>query len=108
MTPARGERWPWAKLGRTFTHAQAMNPKCPDWQRVAFAAWARVTRQGIATFAPGELAEAAAKLDPVTGELVPLSNARRALRDAIQHGWLAAGSDTETVQVPLEVLSVGG
>ena len=108
MTPTQGERWPWAKLGRAFTQEQAMNAGCADWQRVAFAAWARVTRQGVAESAPDELADAAAKLNATTGELVPLSNARRAVRDAVRHGWLAEGSDTETLRVPLDVLSVGG
>ncbi len=85
-----------------------MNPKCPDWQRVAFAAWARVTRHGVATFGPGELADAAAKLNPVTGELVPLSNPYRAIGDAVEHGWLGEGSTPRVVRVPEDVLSVGG
>lgn len=100
-------RYPWARLGRRFTREQATNTACPDWQRVAFAAWARVNEDGIAWFDQGELAEVAAKVDPNTGEAASVGNARRAVRQAVTHGWLIDGSTTVRVLVHPETVSVG-
>lgn len=102
------ERWPWAKLERRFLGAQVHNAACPDWQRVAFAAWLSMKVDGVARFGRGELASAAARLDTETGELLDVGNPHRAIKEAIGHGWLGAGSTPREVFVPEGVLKVGG
>lgn len=101
------DRLDWGKLGRRWIGRQATNPANLDWQRVAFAAWQRLGFDGVATFARGELAEVAAEVDPATGEVAPLTNARRAVRLAVAHGWIEPGSTTRRVVVHGGTFAVG-
>lgn len=98
----------WGKLDRAWLAEQAQSGRLPDWQRVAFAAWHRVSFDGIARFAAGELAEVAAKVDPRTGEVLQsVANVRRAIRTAAANGWLGAGSTEREVRVRGDTYAVG-
>jgi len=104
---ARSDRLHWGKLGRRWLAAQVENPANTDWQRVAFAAWLRVGFDGLATFARGELATAAAYLNTDTGELVKVSNAPRAVKQAVANGWLGEGSSTTRAVVRGDAYGIG-
>jgi hypothetical protein len=103
----RSELLHWGKLSRRWIARQCSNDKLPDWQRIAFAAYSRVGFDGVAAFGRGELAEAASRVRSETGEVVPPSNPRKAVREAIAAGWIEPGSTTRRVIVHGDVYSVG-
>lgn len=104
---ARADRLVWGKLDRRWLAGQVSNPDNIEWQRVAWAAWLRVGFDGVATFARGELAEVAAGVDAQTGEVSKLTNAPRAVKRAVENGWLEPGSTTTRVVVNGNVYGVG-
>lgn len=68
--------------------------------RVASAAYGAHRDNGHAIFKRGELALILATIDPETGEIHPYLNVGRAIADAIEYGWLDAGSYWGCLIVP--------
>lgn len=104
---SRVDRFQWGKLGRSWLARAAHDPVWQEWQRVGFIAWQRAGLDGVATFARGELAEAAAAIDKDTGEVARLGNAPRAVRRAIAAGMIEPGSTTRRLIVHGGVYAVG-
>ena len=100
-------RHPWGKLSRRFCDAQVENGRLPEWQRIAFAAWARASVRGVAQFEPDELADLVARIDPHTGEVIPAKNVWRSIHTAQTHGWILPGSKPRTILVDEDVLCIG-
>jgi hypothetical protein len=103
---SRGPEHPWAKHYQHVWQERSGSPNLPDWLRVAALAYGKHAANGHAWFAPGEVALVLGLIDQETGELRPNSNASRAIRKAVQYGWLAEGSKTRCLIVPAH--AVGG
>ncbi len=97
---------PWAKHYQHVWQERAGNPNFPDWLRVAALAYGRHTANGHAVFAPGEVALVLGNVNLATGELRPSANASRAIKKAVEYGWLSGGSKTRCLIVPAH--AVGG
>lgn len=103
---SRGER-PWARHYQDEWHRKAGNPDLPYWLRVAALAYGSHGYNGHATFKRGDIALVLATADPETGEIQPYENVGRAIRDAIEYGWLAAESYWGCLVVPAHAIKKG-
>lgn len=88
-----------------FAENFAHNPGLPAWTRVGFSAWERMNAKGVAEYAPGELAGMAAAAITTRGELKPITNVARAIRDAIANDMIAPGSTATRLIVHPQVAS---
>jgi len=82
---------PWVKVSRPFLDVLAVELDQPLPLKVALLAYGRVEANGHAEFRRGELAE-------ITGK--DRRNVSRAIRNAVQKGWLLEGSCTECLLPP--------
>jgi hypothetical protein len=82
---------PWVKVSRPFLDSVAGQLDQPLPLRIALLAYGRVEANGHAEFRRGELAE-------ITGK--DRRNVSRAIRNAIEKGWLLEGSCTECLLPP--------
>lgn len=87
----------------------AADRELPDWLRVASLAFGCHEANGHAVFGRGEIAGMLGPVDRDTGEIKPMdrANVRRAIRTAIQRGFLAEGSQSMCLIVPAHWI-VGG
>src|SRR5690349_9511374 len=74
----------------------------PAWQRVAALAYARHGANLHAPFSPGELAHLLGNASDVAygGKTMARQNVFRAIRTAVDRGWLAEGSNARCLIVP--------
>jgi hypothetical protein len=74
----------------------------PAWLRVASLAYSRHGRNGHAMFRPGEIAQVLGGKDAQTGQPSPMArqNVYRAIRTAIDNGWLGEASTSQCLVVP--------
>jgi hypothetical protein len=86
---------------------RASNPDLPDWLRVCAAAYGRHRANGHATLRAGELARVVGTVDRRTGELRPNQNISRAIRTAVEYGFLAEGSRARCLVVPSHAVAGG-
>lgn len=72
------------------------------WLRVASLAYGKHRANGHANFRPGEVAVILSSIDTTTGEITKPSrqSVGRAIRVAVEYGWLAAGSSSCCLVVP--------
>lgn len=103
-----GEAW-----SRHYLHVwqeRAAHGRHPLWLRISFLAMGTHRANGHARFKPGELAQIfGGGIDPDTGEIKVLDKRViwRAIRAAIEAGWLAEGSSSMCLIVPAHAISGG-
>jgi hypothetical protein len=83
---------------------RAVDPALPLWLRVAALAFAGQARNGHCHLATGDLEMALSAPD---GTARDSGTARRALRLAVEHGFIAAGSNSRCLIVPPHAVSGG-
>lgn len=92
----------WAAHYQTTWHERSGDPRLPYWLRVAALAYGSHKANGHALFNAGQIALVLATADPETGEIKPLDkgSVQRAIRSAVDYGWLAADSCSRCLIVP--------
>jgi hypothetical protein len=88
---------------------RAGDPRLPKWLRLASLAFSCHDMNGHAPFTPGEISLVLSSVDDQTGEILPMdkSNLQRALRKAIEFGWLTEASSTRCLVVPAHAIEGG-
>lgn len=79
---------------------RSQDQSCDAWLRAASVAYGQHRENGHCPLYPGELARLLSTPDKRTGELLPNKNPTRAVKQAVQKGWLAPGSGTLCLIVP--------
>ncbi|GAA2089397.1 hypothetical protein GCM10009725_27390 [Aeromicrobium tamlense] len=98
----------WSKHYRGPWIERAHDPRHPKWLRVASHAYGTHKRNGHAPLGIGELADLLARVDSTTGEFLPdMKNAARYVAEAVDRGWLAAGSNGRCLIVPSHAVEGG-
>lgn len=95
----------WAKHYQRVWEERSGDPQMPQWLRVASLAYGKHKANGHAQFRRGQIALVLATVDPQTGEVLPDLNVGRAIRRAVQYGWLAEGSNVRCLIVPSHAIS---
>lgn len=101
---------PWARHYQHVWHERTADTRLPLWLRIAFLALGSHRANGHARFKPGEIAEVfGGGIDPKTGEIRTLDkhNLQRAIRNAVDRGWLAEGSSSLCLIVPAHAVQGG-
>lgn len=90
-------------------HERTANRNLPAWLRVAFLAFGAHKANGHAQFKRGEIAEMLGHVDEESGEFRPAhkSNVQRAIRAAVEAGYLAPGSSSMCLVVPAHAIEGG-
>jgi hypothetical protein len=102
---------PWSRHFQNWWEERAADRRNPAWLRVTSLAYAKHRRNGHAPFKPGALGLIlGAPPDSINGEPCPMdkSNVQRAIKTAIDHGWLAEGSGSTCLIVPAHGITGGG
>lgn len=88
---------------------RAGNPPLPLWLRVASLAYGRHLRNGHANFRPGEVATCLMTIEPSTGEITQPTRQQvsRAIKAAVDYGFLAPDSGSECLVVPAHSIRGG-
>ncbi|MEE6135338.1 hypothetical protein SKC41_03220 [Mycobacterium sp. 050128] len=89
---------PWVKASQAGWEQRALELAQPLWLKVACMAYARVGASGHAGFDRGELAELMGK---------GRQDIHRAIRTAVEYGWLEVGSCTECLIPPGDFIEMG-
>lgn len=99
----------WSKLRHAYAeYMGGPESGLPKWARIIWVALARLEPHGHVQFAPGELAECLATIDPKTGEVkVDEANVAGHVKKAIANGHIGANSTTLCIHVPLWMASRG-
>jgi hypothetical protein len=99
---------PWAQHYQSVWQERAGNPRFPLWLRVAALAYGKHKANGHANFRQGEVATILRTVDVATGVITDpdRQHVHRAIRVAVEYGWLAPGSRTTCLVVPAH--AVGG
>lgn len=76
--------------------------RLPQWLRVTSLAYGMHDETGHARFLPGQVGLVLGHVDPITGQIVEAdkANVQRAIRKAVEFGWLASGSGSLCLIVP--------
>lgn len=98
---------PWARHYQDDWHRKAGDPRLPYWLRVSALAYGSHGYNGHAVFKRGEIALILATIDQNTGEITPFENVGRAIRDAVEYGWLAPDSFWGCLVVPAHAIKKG-
>lgn len=100
---------PWARHYQHVWHERTADARLPLWLRVAFLAYGCHRANGHARFKPGEIAEVFGTVNGTTGEIKAADkhNIQRAIRNAVERGWLAEGSSTLCLVVPAHAIEGG-
>lgn len=98
---------PWARHYQDEWGRKAGDPRMPYWLRVAALAYGSHGYNGHAVFKRGEIALVLATVDQETGEIHPFENVGRAIRDAVEYGWLAPESFWGCLVVPAHAIRKG-
>ena len=93
----------WAMHFQSVWAERAANRLYPLWQRVAFLAYARHKANGHSTFQRGELS----RLLGDGLKRVDTNNLQRAIRTAVNKGWLDRSSGAECLVVPRHAIRGG-
>lgn len=91
---------PWGAHSQIEWKVRARDRRHPMWLRVAAVAYGNHRKNGHAPFPAGHLAEIVDVLDTKTGELKPNQNVSRAIKTAIEYGWLDRDSHAQCLIVP--------
>lgn len=100
---------PWAKHRQSFWAEHAGNPRLPLWIRVSALAYGTHRRNGHAPFKTGEMAIVLTTVNTLTGEVYTPQppNISKAIRTAMEYGFLAQGSGLRCLVVPPHAISGG-
>src|ERR687889_983678 len=100
---------PWAKHYQSTWHERSGDPRLPAWLRVAALAYGAHAANGHAMFKPGQVGLVLGAVDHETGEVKPLhkGSVQRAIRTAVEYGWLAPGSGARCLVVPGHAIAGG-
>ncbi len=100
---------PWARHYQLAWQEHAGDPRLPNWLRVAALAYGSHTANGHAVFKPGQIGLVLGHVNPNTGEVGPLDkgSVQRAIRTAVEYGWLRSGSGTRCLVVPGHAITGG-
>ncbi len=101
---------PWARHYQHPWLERVAVRRYPDWLRVACLAFGRHRGNGHAPFRPGEVALILGTPDPQHPTcVIPLDkhNLQRAIRSAVDNGWLAVGSGSTCLIVPGHAVTGG-
>lgn len=97
----------WARHYQEAWHSRSGDPRLPHWLRVAALAYGSHGENGHARFKRGEVALILGRVEPLTGEIHPYANVRRAIGEAISYGWLDDGSYWGCLIVPAHAIRKG-
>lgn len=99
----------WARHYQHVWQERAGDASLPYWLRVAALAYGSHKANGHATFKPGAIGLVLASVDTTTGELKPMhkANVQRAIRAAIEVGWLTPDSGSTCLVVPGHAIAGG-
>lgn len=100
---------PWTMHYMDVWQERAGNPSLPCWVRVVSLAYGGMERNGHCPLAPGDIEFTLSVVDKVTGTLTPAdpSNVNRAIRFAVEQGFLGEGSNRRCLVVPRYVAEGG-
>jgi hypothetical protein len=100
---------PWARHYQRVWHDRAGDPRLPNWLRVAALAYGSHAANGHAVFKPGQISLVLGHVNSDTGEVRPLDkgSVQRAIRTAVEYGWLRSGSGTRCLVVPGHAITGG-
>jgi hypothetical protein len=95
-------RNPWGRHYQRVWHERAGDPRLPYWLRVAALAYGSHRANGHALFKPGQVSLVLGSVDAATGEVRRLDkgSTQRAIRSAIEYGWLSERSSARCLVVP--------
>jgi hypothetical protein len=97
----------WARHYQETWQSRAGDPRLPYWLRVAALAYGSHADNGHARFKRGEIALVLGSVDRATGQIAPYENVGRAIKDAIEYGWLEAESYWSCLVVPAHAVKKG-
>ena len=102
-------RNPWAQHYQSIWHERAGDRRLPNWLRVASLAYGSHRANGHAQFKRGDVGLVLSTVDRDTGVVRPLDkgSVQRAIRTAIEYGWLDESSGSRCLVVPHHAI-VGG
>ncbi|EWT04651.1 hypothetical protein N864_10855 [Intrasporangium chromatireducens Q5-1] len=100
---------PWAKHFQLVWENRAGDPRLPLWLRVVSLAYGKHRANGHAPFDPGQVALVLSTVDPDTGELITpkRQNVHRAIKAAVDYGFILDGSSSRCLVVPSHAVSGG-
>lgn len=97
----------WARHYQEVWQSRAGDPRLPYWLRVASLAYGLHGENGHARFKRGEIALVLADVDRESGQIRPYENVGRAIKDAIEYGWLESESFWGCLVVPAHAVRKG-
>jgi hypothetical protein len=100
---------PWARHFQLVWEERAGDPRLPYWLRVAALAYGKHATNGHAVFKAGQIGLILGTPNPATGEFKPLEkgNVQRAIRTAVEYGWLSKESGSRCLVVPGHAINGG-
>jgi len=100
---------PWARHYQRVWEERAGDPRMPYWLRVAALAYGKHAANGHAVFKAGQIGLILATVNTATGEIKALDrgSVQRAIRSAVEYGWLASESRSRCLVVPGHAI-IGG
>lgn len=98
---------PWARHYQEEWHRRAGDDRLPYWLRVAALAYGSHTDNGHARFKRGELALILGSVNRESGEINAYAHVARAIRDAVDYGWLEPESFWGCLVVPAHAIKKG-
>jgi hypothetical protein len=98
---------PWARHYQEAWARRAGDDRMPYWLRIVALAYGSHADNGHARFKRGELALILGSIDRETGVIHPYAHAARAIRDAVDYGWLEPESFWGCLVVPAHAIKKG-
>lgn len=100
---------PWGRHFQSIWHERSADPRLPYWLRVSALAYGSHRANGHASFKPGQIGLVLGSVDTGTGEVRRLDkgSVQRAIRTAIDYGWLAERSGARCLVVPGHAIAGG-
>jgi len=100
---------PWAKHYQCVWHERAGDSRLSAWLRVAALGYGSHAANGHANFKPGQIALVLGAVSAQTGEIRPMDkgSVQRAIRTAVEYGWLTDASGARCLVVPGHAVAGG-
>jgi hypothetical protein len=94
---------PWARHYQAVWHERVAHRNLPNWLRVAALAYGSHAANGHAVFKPGDIGIVLG----TPGCPIDKNNVQRAIRTAIENGWLSPLSGSTCLVVPMHAVAGG-
>lgn len=93
---------PWTAHYMDVWQSRSGDPRLPMWLRIASLAYGGMERNGHCPLAPGDIEVVLATVDPETGAVYEPrpDNVNRAIKTAIEYGFIGEGSHRQCLIVP--------